>query len=631
MITRMSKVEMIGPKGLLSEAIELLHSLGFVHIESMPERILEGERYLKNIPLDRKKARLKSRIEGLIERLKRIASLLPKGKRHGSKRVRYLQFTPDSVEFRRLITDIEKRIDKLIKKRTEIIKELSLISRYEGILRALAPLLARLQRLRFFETVGLTIKLEKKGVIPLIEEEVERITNGECQIFAKDIDDETIGVVLTYARRYSPDIRRLLDEERIAELQLPSIYRDIPVHKALMKMMRRGGELPERLADIESTLSTLSDEWYDKIIHWIDILNDMRDELETINYCAQSRYLFIIIGWVPSAKLPVLLKAVKKEMDDRLIIREVEIKDEEMGYVPVAIENPWYIRPFEVFLSILPPPRYGSTDPTPYLALFFPLFFGIILGDIGYGAILLLVSLFLKRRFERNELVGSISKILTVSSISSIFFGLLFGEFFGDLGERFGIHPILFDRTKDFDTFMFLSIGIGVGHILLGFLLALVNSLQIGKKKKALESAISLSILVLVLASVAIFMGYIPVKLSFSLIMVVVTLILVLIMLEGIMAPVELLRSFSNILSYIRIMAIGTSSVIFALVANRIGERSGSLIVGIVVASVFHLLNIILGVLGPSIQALRLHYVEFFSKFYQPGGRRYKPFRKFAM
>jgi V/A-type H+-transporting ATPase subunit I len=94
------------------------------------------------------------------------------------------------------------------------------------------------------------------------------------------------------------------------------------------------------------------------------------------------------------------------------------------------------------------------------------------------------------------------------------------------------------------------------------------------------------------------------------------------------MGPLEFLKTFGNVLSYARLMAIGISSMVLAQVANMIGQTSESVAVGIMMALIFHTLNFVLGVFSPTIHSLRLHYVEFFSKFFQPGGKPYTPFRR---
>ena len=100
-----------------------------------------------------------------------------------------------------------------------------------------------------------------------------------------------------------------------------------------------------------------------------------------------------------------------------------------------------------------------------------------------------------------------------------------------------------------------------------------------------------------------------------------------LIIAEGLVAPVELLSTVGNILSYARIMALGTASVMLALVANKLAGAVGSVVVGVIFALLFHLINFGLALFSPTIQGLRLQYVEFFGRFYSPGGVQYRPFR----
>jgi V/A-type H+-transporting ATPase subunit I len=100
----------------------------------------------------------------------------------------------------------------------------------------------------------------------------------------------------------------------------------------------------------------------------------------------------------------------------------------------------------------------------------------------------------------------------------------------------------------------------------------------------------------------------------------------VVILAEGVLGMIELMTTLGNVLSYARIMAIGTASVILAVVANQMVGAVGSTVVGLLFALLFHLVNFAIGVFSPAIHALRLHYVEFFGKFYSPGGRPYEPF-----
>jgi V/A-type H+-transporting ATPase subunit I len=96
----------------------------------------------------------------------------------------------------------------------------------------------------------------------------------------------------------------------------------------------------------------------------------------------------------------------------------------------------------------------------------------------------------------------------------------------------------------------------------------------------------------------------------------------------GLLLPLELLSALGNILSYARIMAIGLASVVLALLANLFGGLVGNIALAAIIVILVHAMNLLLGIVDPTIQGLRLHYVEFFSKFYQTGGKRFAPLKK---
>jgi V/A-type H+-transporting ATPase subunit I len=278
---------------------------------------------------------------------------------------------------------------------------------------------------------------------------------------------------------------------------------------------------------------------------------------------------------------------------------------------------------------LLPLPKYSSYDPTPLIGLFFPVFFGMILGDVGYGAILLVLALFLARHFPPQQLASDIGKVLGVAALYTLFFGFLYGELFGNLGETWlGLHPIWFDRGKAILPMTVFALTVGVVHVLLGITLGALADLRRHKPRQALlKLAMLLTVLLLVLALVGWF--YPQSWLATGPLLIGVGILLpVLIAAEGLLAPLELLKTMGNIISYIRIMAIGFSSVLLATVANQLGGMTGDILVGILVAGILHAFNLLLGVFAPTVHSLRLHYVEFFSKFLDLGGRRFEPWKK---
>jgi V/A-type H+-transporting ATPase subunit I len=371
----------------------------------------------------------------------------------------------------------------------------------------------------------------------------------------------------------------------------------------------------------------LSTRWYGTLSRIREVLRERLDEFSSLQLSARSRHTFFLRGWLPEDKVQMMLGVVKSNFGDEVMVEAIPAIFSERDKVPVQLRNAPLVRVFEPLVKLLALPRYGSLDPTPFIAFFFPLFFGFILGDIAYGLVLTVLSAWCFKRFGDRPLARSMSAVFMLSGISAAIFGLLYGEFLGNLGEGWGLHPLLMDRAHLIMPLLFISLGLGLGHILLGFLLNMAISIRQRNHRhwvSAMANILSLSGLVLIIISAS---GYLPTGDHIG-ILLLVPGILLLFFSEGLMGPLEFLKTFGNVLSYARLMAIGISSVVLAQVANMIGRTSESLAVGIMMALIFHTLNFVLGVFSPTIHSLRLHYVEFFGKFYQPGGKPYTPFRR---
>ncbi len=174
-------------------------------------------------------------------------------------------------------------------------------------------------------------------------------------------------------------------------------------------------------------------------------------------------------------------------------------------------------------------------------------------------------------------------------------------------------------------TFLLLAVALGVVHILVGLSLGAISAVRRHPRQAAGRGVSFLMVVLIVLALLAA-AEVLPRGFFTPAVVGLLVAFPVLIMLEGLVAPIELLSTVGNILSYARIMALGVASVMLAVVANRMVGAIGSVAVGVLFALLFHLVNFAIALFTPTIHALRLHYVEFFGKFYSPGGVRYQPF-----
>ncbi len=292
----------------------------------------------------------------------------------------------------------------------------------------------------------------------------------------------------------------------------------------------------------------------------------------------------------------------------------------------MVLRNRRVVRPFEAVLRLLPPPRYGSIDPVWYVALFFPLFFGLMLGDVGYGVIIAGLAWLLHRRSRPGTLLRQVSEIAGICAASSLFFGVLFGELFGDLGRRlWGFRPLVFDREEEMVAFLAVAVAIGFVHILIGLVLGVLTARR-REPRLALARGLTAGMLVLLAMVLGAAAGVLPEAIVLPGAVLLGLGFPVLVFCEGVAAPVEFLSTVGNVLSYARLMALGTASVMLALVANELAGTVGNLALAVLIGVLFHAVNLVLGLFSPTIHSLRLHYVEFFGKFYDPGGRAYRPF-----
>jgi V/A-type H+-transporting ATPase subunit I len=268
----------------------------------------------------------------------------------------------------------------------------------------------------------------------------------------------------------------------------------------------------------------------------------------------------------------------------------------------------------------------------------FPIFFGLILGDAAYGLCIIGLALWARKKWGSSEMAKDVTTVAIWCGLSSVLFGVIFGEFLGDLGQRTGVLPFtigdfrlmpLWDERKHkIDELLAITIVIGFVHILFGLILGIVEAIRLRDKHHLGER------LGLLLGLLGITLMAVPIELAGKGIIggvLIVSAATLLIVFTGPTGPIELISMIANVLSYSRLMALGVAGMVIAELANELPPESLPLPVRALIALPIHLLALGLGLLEPTIHALRLHFVEFLPKFFTGDGRAYQPLTKRGM
>ena len=445
-------------------------------------------------------------------------------------------------------------------------------------------------------------------------------------------------------------------------LKVPHLKGNPPV--ILDEITKEIMSLREKYSLIKTELDKLKEEYSEFIIATDEHLSIETQKSEAPLKFATSVNAFIIDGWVPSDKFGEIEAQLQKNTGGKVYLTKIveEIDEKE---IPIELENPVVAKPFELLIDTFATPNYREIDPSLVLFITYPLFYALMLGDVGYGLIVTAIGLVIKQKFKTGGL-NALALILLISGVFSTIFGVIYGEFFGfpifniEFKGHFeegilgifgptiaGIHlPI--HRFESVKPLLLLCFAIGIFHVLLGYIIGFRNEVVKHDLKHAIYAKGSWMMIliggVLLIAKVMpALMSKSPMPTGDIMLLAGAGLMLIGVILlikgEGFISVLELPTLLSNVLSYSRILAIGLSSAGIALAVNTMAMNlfirpegvllGGGIVLalaGVVILFIGHLINLLLGILGPGIHSLRLQYVEFFTKFYEGGGTKYLPF-----
>lgn len=418
-------------------------------------------------------------------------------------------------------------------------------------------------------------------------------------------------------------------------------------------------QLNSEIAEKEEEIKALAENREDlKIVG--DYFRMRAERYEVLGTLPQSQRTFIVSGYIPEKAVPAVQKAIGDAFD--CVIDVEELKEDEEP--PVLLSNNGFSSSVEGVLESYGLPHKGEVDPTTIMSFFYVFFFGMMLSDAAYGAIIAIACFVVLKKYPRmSASMHKSLKMFMYCGVSTMVWGILFGGYFGNLvdivsGTFFGktvtIPALWFVPLNDPMRLLVYSLAFGVVHLFTGLGIKGYSLLKEGRKLDffcdvVLWYAFLIGLLLMLLPT-DIFASIAQTKIVFPPFLNTLAKVLAiggalgLLLMSGRDNKNPVLRIalgaydiynitgwLSDVLSYSRLLALGLATGVIASVVNQMGSMFGKGIVGVIgfviVFLVGHTLNLAINLLGAYVHTNRLQFVEFFGKFYEGGGKPFEPFK----
>ena len=370
----------------------------------------------------------------------------------------------------------------------------------------------------------------------------------------------------------------------------------------------------------------------------MDYVCNLSIRQETTSHLASTKNLVALEGWVESEQVPVLKSCLTERFGQRLLVQTREIGPDETDQVPTKLKNNALVEPFELVTEMYALPKYGDKDPTPLVSLFYFVFFGMMVADIGYGLLLFATTSLVLRSFYIKPDLAKNLRFFRLLGVAVTIWGLVYGSFFG-----FELPFALISTSSDAMTILVISVVFGFVTVLAGLFLSGLKNIRLKDYAEAYNAGFAwvLILLGLLLLALGNFFPSLAFAATIGQWLAIINALGVLAVsivsaksLAGLGSGLFNLYNVSgyvgDLVSFTRLMALGLSGASIGSAFNLIVSLFPPVArfsIGILLFIALHLVNMFLSFLSGYVHGARLIFVEFFGKFYDGGGKPFTPLK----
>jgi V/A-type H+-transporting ATPase subunit I len=643
----MKKVRIVAMKEFKDETIKRLHTLGVVHV--MEYENLEGEdiKPLSADPVLKEASELLRGINGILEV---YGEVRPEPSESILKRL-FNPSPPKKIELGglrdakkeeiisragALLREVQVEIEEPLKDYRALEEEISELKSSKETLERIKDLDIDLgyvgEGIRIYIFLGICSEEALEAIIADLEEITSSLYYFEKKEVKSKGKEKEYACVVACFKEHVEEVLARLRRDGFEKIEVD--FKRKPSEE-LVEIEERIEGLEKERERVKRVLAEDAEKRRDDLLAFRESLGIIEDRAEVQRNFGQSERTFVLTGWVPADNVEEVSREVERTCEGLCDVEATSPGSEEDN-VPVLLKNPRFFRSFEALTRLYGLPRYGSVDPTVLLTFTFLLFFAFMLTDALYGLICVILGILLLRGAGRyNATIKDGSIILASAGAVSVVIGALTGGWFGDLftAKYFEIPAlkslIIIDPLAQANLFLAIAILTGIIHLDIGIIMQIYDS-------KSVKELFSGDLWVLLAQA-----GLIPLLISrpiqSGLVSMVGAVLLaislgLLLYSRKVMSIFGITGFLGDTLSYARLMALGLCTFGIAMAVNALAKMSLWVpFIGYIMAAfifVFgHLLNFLIQVLGSTVHGVRLHYVEFFGKFYKSGGYEYIPFK----